>query len=72
MAQITGCELHAGQGHQPGLVMVAAVFPAEGDGAFIHPNHPRIGDGGARDVSAEVVQSAGARAGGFPPDCPRV
>jgi ankyrin repeat protein len=40
MAQIAGRELHARQGHQPGLIMVAAVFPAEGDGAFIHPTLP--------------------------------
>src|SRR6516225_6365556 len=75
MAQVAGGELYARQGHLPGLITVTAVYPAEGDGVFIEPNHPRVGDGGAADAGTEVVEGAGTGAGrldvhspGFAPD----
>ncbi len=62
MAQVAACELDSWQGHNPSLAVVGAIFPAEGDGTLINGNHAGIADGRARDIGAEVLDSAHARA----------
>ena len=65
MAQVTPDEFHAGQGEFFGLVVIRTVFPAEGDGVRIDLEHTGIGEGGAGDIGAEVLEGAGAGAAGL-------
>ena len=65
MAQVAADELDARQGQRLKTIVSAAVFPAEGDGGFIDGHEARIGDGGARDVGAQVVEGAGPEPAGW-------
>jgi len=49
-------ELIAGQSHEPLLVAVGGVSPAEGDVARGESNQPAVGDGDAMGVCAEIAQ----------------
>jgi hypothetical protein len=51
----TAQELVGGQGHGP-RSMGAAIAVAEGDGAAAHGDDGLVGDGGAVDVAAEVIE----------------
>ena len=49
-------ELFDRQGHEPLLVAVSGVSPAEGDVAVGESNEPAVGDGDAMSVIAEIAQ----------------
>ena len=49
-------ELIDRQGHEPLLVAVSGVSPAEGDVAIGESNQPVVGDGDAVGVGAEIAQ----------------
>ena len=49
-------ELIDGQSHQPLLVAVSGVAPAESDVAIGESNQPVVGDGDAVGVGAEIAQ----------------
>lgn len=49
-------ELFDGQGHEPFLVAMSGVAPAEGDVAVGKSNQPAVGNGDAMSVSAEIAQ----------------
>ena len=49
-------ELMDEQSHQPLLVVVSGVSPAEGDVAVGESNQPVVGDGDAVGVGAEIAQ----------------
>jgi len=49
-------ELFDPQGHEPLLVAVSGVSPAEGDIAFAESDQPVVGDGDAVSVCAEIAQ----------------
>ena len=50
--------------------MVRAVFPAEGYAALVHSEDSAVADGGASDISAQVLECRGAGAGGLDMDAP--
>jgi hypothetical protein len=45
--------------------VVRAVFPAEGYAALVHSEDSAVADGGASDISAQVLECRGAGAGGL-------
>jgi len=49
-------ELFDRQGHEPLLVAVSGVSPAEGDVSVGESNQPVVGDGDAVGVGAEIAQ----------------
>ena len=50
--------------------MVRAVFPAEGYAALVHSEDSAVADGGASDISAQLLECRGAGAGGLDKDAP--
>ena len=56
MQQEAAQELIDRQSHQPLLVAVSGVAPAEGDVAVGESNEPVVGDGDAMGVGAEIAQ----------------
>ena len=54
--QETAQELFNSQGHEPLLVAVSGIAPAEGDVAFRERDQPAVGDGDAMGVGAEIAQ----------------
>ena len=60
MAQGAAYELNAGQSECSASIGVRAVFPAEAHRVWIDPDHAGMGDGGARDIGAQILQSAGS------------
>src|SRR3974377_411263 len=65
VTKIMAHELDGRQGFYLGAVVVGAIFPAEGEGIISEGHHPRIIDGGASDVGAEIFESRSAGAGGL-------
>src|SRR5512140_1828203 len=63
MAQVAACELNPGQSEFSASIAVRAVFPAEAYRLWIDPDHAGIGDSGARDIGAQILQRAGSGAG---------
>src|SRR5512140_3020692 len=71
MQQESTQELIHGQGHQPFLVLVGGVSPAEGDLAVDERDQPMIGNRDTVRVAAEVAESVlGAAEGTFGIDDP--
>src|SRR5512140_1284306 len=71
MEQESAQELIHGQGHEPLLVLVSRVSPAEGDLAVDERDQPMIGDRDTVRVAAEVAESMlGAAEGTFGIDDP--
>src|SRR5271170_4701557 len=56
MEQEAAQELIDGQSHEPFLVAVGGVAPAEGDVAVGQSNQPAVGNGDAMSVGTEIVQ----------------
>ena len=56
MEQEAAQELFDGQSHEPLLVAVGRVAPAEGDVAIGERNQPAVGDGDAMGIGAEIAQ----------------
>ena len=58
VAQVAAYELNSGQSEFSASIPVRAVFPSEGHRVWSDPKHADIGDGSARDVSAQIFQRA--------------
>jgi hypothetical protein len=56
MEQEAAQELFDSQSHEPLLVAVGGIAPAEGDVALGESNQPAVGDGDAMGVGAEIAQ----------------
>ena len=56
MEQEAAQELIDGQSHEPFLVAVGGIAPAEGDVAIGESDQPGVGDGDAMGVGAEIAQ----------------
>src|SRR5580692_7811791 len=56
MEQEAAQELMDWQSHEPFLVAVRGIAPAEGDVAIGESNQPGVGDGDAMGVGAEIAQ----------------
>src|SRR5215813_1720116 len=65
VAQVAFCELKAGQSEFSASITVRAVFPTEGHRVWIDPDHAGIGDGGARDIGAQILERAVSRTAGL-------
>ena len=55
MAEVAGDELDAGHFFHPPGVAVSPVFPREGDARFVDGKDAGVGDGGAADIGAEIL-----------------
>jgi len=56
MEQEAAQELFGSQSHEPLLVAVGRIAPAEGDVALGESDQPAVGDGDAMGVGAEIAQ----------------
>jgi hypothetical protein len=65
VAQVAAHELNSGQSQFPAAITLGAVFPTEGYRVLSDLQHAPIGEGGARDVSAQIFERAGSTTAGL-------
>jgi hypothetical protein len=70
MTEVAARKLNARQGQCAINVLTGAVLPAKGYRVLVGLDHAGVGEGGARDVSAEVFESAGSGTAGLDVDAP--
>src|SRR6267154_1639210 len=70
VAQVAAYELKARQGEFSTSIGLRAVFPAEGHRVWNDPEHAGVSDSGARDIGAQILQSAGSGTGRLDMDTP--
>ena|SRR3974390_2854739 len=62
VSQIAADKLYAGQSKRLAAVVMGTVFPAEGDGLGSDGEQTRIIDGGASDISAQILKGGSSGA----------